>query len=201
MTERILPDAVRIRSESEWCLFLDRDGVVNTRIFDGYVRTWSEFEFVAGALQALRTLAQWAPRIVIVTNQQGIGKGLMTANDLVDIHERMRLAVSEAGGRIDAVQFCPHLGSDACDCRKPNIGMATDYLDAHPEIDSRLSAMVGDTEADIEMGTRLAIVAGGCLTVRIAADRDPRADLTFASLADFAISIEAVLNVIRVRGD
>ncbi|WP_367267558.1 hypothetical protein [Microbacterium sp.] len=75
----------------------------------GYVQTWDEFEFIPGALEALRTLATWAPRIVIVTNQQGVGKGFMSEADLGSIHDRMVKAVTSAGGRIDAVQTCPHL--------------------------------------------------------------------------------------------
>jgi D-glycero-D-manno-heptose 1,7-bisphosphate phosphatase len=184
MTDRS-PTIVRERVAKNWCLFLDRDGVINTRIIDGYVRNWAEFEFVPGVLDAIRTLARWAPHIVVVTNQQGVGKGIMSAADLSDIHDRMRRAVADAGGRIDAVQHCPHLAGDGCDCRKPKPGMAEEYLTAHPEIEPSLSIMIGDTDSDIEMGRRLAAVTGGCV--------DPRADATYPSLADFAAAIEPFL--------
>lgn len=172
-----------------WCLFLDRDGVLNTRIVGGYVRTWSTFHFESGALDALAVLAQWAPRIVVATNQQGIGKGLMSEDDLAAIHSRMREAVAAAGGRIDAVQVCPHLDGAGCTCRKPQPGMATDYLLAHPAVDGSLSMMVGDTASDVEMGRRLARETGGGASIRIGSQHDPAADLTFPSLASFARSV------------
>lgn len=184
-----LASVVRKRDRARWCLFLDRDGVINTRIVDGYVRKWVEFDFAPGALAALRTLARWAPHIVVVTNQQGIGKQLMTLADLTDVHDRMRAAVAAAGGRIDAVQLCPHLAAARCHCRKPQTGMAEDYLRAHVEIDASLSMMIGDTESDIEMGRRLALETGGCVTVRVDGTVDPDADLTYPSLAAFAAAV------------
>lgn len=185
--------AVIARANRSWCLFLDRDGVVNARIMGGYVRSWSDFEFVPGALDALRTLARWAPRIVVVTNQQGVGKGLMTENDLSHIHDRMLRAVAESGGRIDAVTSCIHLAEDRCDCRKPRTGMARAYLDVNPEIDGSLSVMVGDTDSDVEMGRRLRVVTGGCAVFRISAIDDPLADGTYLSLAAFAAAIAPLL--------
>lgn len=192
MTNGLLASSPRERTGAPWCLFLDRDGVINTRILDGYVRDWSEFAFEPGALDALVRLAAWAPRIVVVTNQQGLGKGVMTTADLNDIHDRMRAAVTAAGGRIDAVEFCPHLAADGCDCRKPRTGMATRYLAAHPELDATQSLMVGDTESDVEMGRRLAAVTGGGRTVRIAGHHDPVADATYPDLAAFAAAATEV---------
>ncbi|MGN6128665.1 MAG: D-glycero-alpha-D-manno-heptose-1,7-bisphosphate 7-phosphatase [Humibacter sp.] len=181
------PDASTV-----WCLFLDRDGVINTRMMDDYVRSWADFHFEPGALQALVSLARWAPRIVIVTNQQGVGKGLMSLAELDEIHSHMRRAIIEAGGRIDAVQFCPHLATDDCACRKPRPGMATDYLDTHPEVDGSASVLVGDTPSDIAMARRLGEITGGCVAVRIDAENDPSADATFPSLAAFAASVARV---------
>ena len=189
-----LTTMVQDRAGRSWALFLDRDGVINTRIMGGYVRAWEGFAFEPGALEALEILARWAPNIVVVTNQQGVGKRLMTESDLADIHERMRAAVAAANGRIDAVEWCPHLAGNECDCRKPKPGMATGYLATHPEVDGSLSVMVGDTESDVEMGRQLAAVTGGCITVRIGEGKDPRADLTYSSLADFAGAVRAVLS-------
>lgn len=200
MTDRSLETIVHRRADEPWSLFLDRDGVINTRIIGGYVRSWAEFEFVPSVLDALRTLARWAPHVVVVTNQQGVGKGLMTTLDLDDIHDRMRRAVADAGGRIDAVQYCTHLAGDDCDCRKPQPGMATRFLEAHPEIDPSLSLMVGDTDSDIEMGRRLALITGGCDTVRIDRRDDPLATVTYASLADFAAAIAALPGEARAKG-
>ncbi|MDQ1122976.1 D-glycero-alpha-D-manno-heptose-1,7-bisphosphate 7-phosphatase [Microbacterium trichothecenolyticum] len=185
------PAAADAHAGTNWCLFLDRDGVINTRIMGGYVRSWSEFTFVPGALDALAALATWAPRIVVVTNQQGIGKALMSLDDLVALHAQMTEAVAAAGGRIDAIEFCPHLDAAGCVCRKPRPGMATRYLDAHPEVVGAASVMVGDTDSDIEMGHRLAAITGGCHTVRIGEKVDQRADETHPDLAAFAASLEA----------
>lgn len=183
----------RTASGRIWCLFLDRDGVVNRRIMNGYVRDWGQFEFEPGALKALAALAGWAPRIVVVTNQQGVGKSLMTDADLEDIHGRMRREIEGAGGRIDDVRVCPHLASRGCDCRKPAPGMALSYLAEHPEVDGTLSIMVGDTASDIEMGRRLGAQTGGALTVRIDSIADPLADLTYPNLAAFAVAVRASL--------
>ena len=99
-------------------VFLDRDGVINRKAPEGeYVTRWSEFAFLPGALDALRALAGAPVRVVVATNQRGIARGRMTAGDLAAIHARMRGAVLEAGGRIDAIYHCPHEGG--CDCRKP----------------------------------------------------------------------------------
>lgn len=195
MTHDLLVSAVSDRAGRPWCLFLDRDGVVNTRIIDGYVRSWAEFDFVPGAINALRTLSQWAPRIAVVTNQQGVGKSLMTPADLADIHDRMCRAVANAGGRIDAVLSCPHLVSDECDCRKPHIGLAERYLDAHPELNGALSMMVGDSESDVEMGRRLAQITAGCITIRVGESDDPVADATYRSLADFAAAVRLTRSI------
>ncbi|MDR7112498.1 D-glycero-D-manno-heptose 1,7-bisphosphate phosphatase [Microbacterium trichothecenolyticum] len=189
MTHSPLATMVQACAGRSWSLFLDRDGVINTRIMGGYVRTWDEFAFEPGALEALEALARWAPNIVVATNQQGVGKALMTEDDLADIHGRMRAAVAAAGGRIDAVQWCPHLAGDECDCRKPKPGMATRYLADHPGVDGSLSVMVGDTESDMEMGRRLAAATGGCITVRIGEGQDAHADLVYPSLAAFAAAV------------
>lgn len=163
--------------------------MINERIPASYVRNWDEFRFEPGALTALRKLASWAPRIVILTNQQGIGKGLMSTANLDDIHSRMREAILTAGGRIDDIRYCPHLTGAGCDCRKPQPGMPLAYLSENPQLRADLSVMVGDSDSDIEMGDNLARMTGGCATVRIGPVSGTPASLTFPSLADFAASI------------
>jgi histidinol-phosphate phosphatase family protein len=111
--------------DSTWTLFLDRDGVINQQIPNDYVRKWDSFIFNQGALAALQRFAKVFSRIVIVTNQQGIGKGLMTIEDLQHIHERMMQEITKAGGRIDAIYAAtPLIANDVNGMRKPNIGMA-----------------------------------------------------------------------------
>ena len=90
-------------------IFLDRDGTINRKRPEGdYVKTWEEFEFLPGALAGLRGMAENGARMICVTNQRGIARGRMTEAALEEIHRRMLEAVREAGGRIDAVYYCPH---------------------------------------------------------------------------------------------
>lgn len=141
--------------DATWTLFLDRDGVINTRRPGDYVKQWAEFEFLPGAKEALALLKHRFARIVVVTNQQGIGKGLMTVQDLLGIHQQMQREIVVAGGRLDAVYFCPDLETDSSDCRKPRPGMAHRAQAQFPEIDFTKSVMVGDSESDMEFGLRL----------------------------------------------
>ena len=186
-----LADAVAAREGREWVLMLDRDGVINRRVEGDYVRSWDRFEFLPGALDGIAELSHWAPRLVIVTNQQGVGKGLIAPSALEDIHARLRAEVEAAGGRIDDVLVCPHLAGDDCPCRKPRIGLASDWLAAHPDVDAALSVMVGDSDSDMAFGRALADYTGGAFTVRIAPELDPDADHTERSLSDLAAAITA----------
>lgn len=136
-------------------LFLDRDGTLNERLPGAYVRTWEEFRFLPGVLDALRILSGHFERIVIVTNQQGIGKEVMTVEELEAVHARMLQEIAHAGGRIDGVYFCPDLATVAGNCRKPGPAMALRAKTDFPEIDFSQSVMVGDSAEDIAFGHRL----------------------------------------------
>ena len=87
-------------------LLLDRDGTINVHIIGDYVRKWSDFEFIPGALEALAKFAKHFKHIFIVTNQRGIGKGKYTEADLMDIHNKMNAEIKKAGGRIDKIYYC-----------------------------------------------------------------------------------------------
>lgn len=141
--------------DSSWTLFLDRDGVINKRIVDDYVKHYDEFEFLDGVLEALKLLNPVFDRIVVVTNQQGIGKGVMTERDLLAIHEHMLAKVFTEGGRIDAVFHCSELAENDPQCRKPNTGMAFEAIDRFPEIDFQKSLMIGDSDSDMIFGERM----------------------------------------------
>lgn len=136
-------------------LFLDRDGVINTRTPGDYVKNRAEFVFENGALEALAMLARIFPRIVVVTNQAGVGRGLMTEADLLDVHQFMLEKTAAAGGRIDRAYFCPHRSDAGCDCRKPAPGMAFQAKNDFPEIDFTKSVIVGDSASDMVFGQRL----------------------------------------------
>lgn len=168
--------------DKNWTLFLDRDGVINKRLVDDYVKSWDAFEFEAGVLDAIANFSKIFEYIFIVTNQQGIAKGLMTAQDLQNIHNQMLVAIENAGGYIDAVFYCPHWAKDHCECRKPRTGMALQAKAAFPTIDFTKSVMVGDSPSDIEMGYQL-----GMKTVFIGTEHaPPHTDWQFLSLKDFS---------------
>jgi len=138
-----------------WNLFLDRDGVINVRIPGNYVSTWDDFTFIPGALEALALLDSLMGRILVVSNQQGIGKGVMTPGAVAAIHARMIEEVQRRGGRIDAVYVSPNLEEEFSFSRKPNIGMALKARKEFPEIRFPKSLIVGDSLSDMLFGRRI----------------------------------------------
>ncbi|MBI5652617.1 MAG: D-glycero-beta-D-manno-heptose 1,7-bisphosphate 7-phosphatase [Chloroflexi bacterium] len=128
-------------------IFLDRDGVLNVNRPD-HVKAWDEFIFLPGVLTALRQIAASDFVAVVTTNQSAIARGKMSAATLRDIHARMLGEIERAGGRIDAVQFCPHLPEDDCNCRKPRPGMYQRAVEQFG-IDPTRSYVVGDALEDI----------------------------------------------------
>ena len=142
----------RGKIDKSWTLFLDRDGVINVRLIDDYVKNINEFEFLPGVLEAFKIFAEKFGRIIIVTNQQGVGKGLMTLHDVEEVHKFMMKKIEAQQGRIDKIYVCPQLKSDPDNFRKPSPKMA--YMAQHdfPEIDLDKSIMIGDSNSDIEFG-------------------------------------------------
>lgn len=144
--------------DHSWSLFLDRDGTINKRLPGTYVMDWDQFEFLEGAVDGIAELSSLFGNIVIVTNQQGIGKGLMTHERLHDIHDQMMERITYNGGRIDEIYYCPDLAADMPACRKPEPGMALQAAQDFPSIVFTKSIMVGDTESDMQFGRRLGMV-------------------------------------------
>jgi histidinol-phosphate phosphatase family protein len=136
-------------------LFLDRDGVINVRLVDQYIDSWATFQFAEGALEAIRDLSAFFDYLFIVTNQQGIGRGLMTHADLSILHEQMINEISSAGGHIDKVYYCPGTTVENPLCRKPNPGMGLEAKRDFPDVEFYNSWMVGDMPTDILFGKRL----------------------------------------------
>lgn len=135
-------------------VFLDRDGVINRNPPNmGYVRKWTEFSFIPSARRAIQKLTQSGYRIFVATNQAGIGRGLYSEEDLRDIHCRMTTEIAKAGGRIDAVYYCPHHPNAGCECRKPQPGMLNRAAEAH-NIDLSRAYFIGDAISDIQAGRR-----------------------------------------------
>lgn len=128
-------------------LFLDRDGVVNVWLPGDYVKDWSEFRFNDGFLDFIGRYSKSFKHIFIVTNQRGVGKGLMTMEQLEEIHSRMLKAINEAGGRIDRIYLCTSV-SDSDPMRKPNTGMAKQAMCDYPDVTMERSVMIGDQPSD-----------------------------------------------------
>lgn len=129
-------------------LFLDRDGVINANRPD-HVKGWDEFVFLSRALDALRKMAASDFLVIVTTNQSAIHRGLMDNETMREIHSRMTRSIERAGGRIDAIYFCPHRPEENCDCRKPKPGL---YLQAADrwDIDLARSYVVGDSLVDVQ---------------------------------------------------
>jgi histidinol-phosphate phosphatase family protein len=172
--------------DNTWTLFLDRDGVINVEKEGSYVLEYSEFIFLEGVQEALQHCAAVFGHIVIVTNQRGVGKGMMTAADLQDIHEKMTAAIVLAGGRISRIYYADSL-DDAHPLRKPQPGMAHAAQQDLPGIDLSHSVMVGNNLSDMEFGRN-----AGMYTVFLRTTNPeqtlphPAIDWAFDSLADFA---------------
>jgi len=141
--------------DNSYCLFLDRDGVINKRIVGGYITKWDDFEFLPHVKESIGILSKYFRRIIVVTNQQGIGKKLMTEAQLDVIHTNLRNEIIEADGVIDAIYYCPELKSSVPNCRKPAGFMAKRAKNDFPEIDFNKSIMIGDTDSDIMFGRML----------------------------------------------
>jgi histidinol-phosphate phosphatase family protein len=173
--------------DGTWTLFLDRDGVINRRLAGDYVKNWDQFEFLPGVPDAMKVFAGMFGKIIVVTNQQGIGKNLMTEEGLQEIHRRMVKEVEDAGGRIDRVYFSPHLEKEGSFLRKPEIGMALKAKRDFPVIRMKRSVMAGDSVSDMLFGHRCRMK-----TVFIGEDRTLLSqhhriiDFSYADLLTFA---------------
>ena len=139
-------------------LFLDRDGVINQKI-DGYVQNFDEFNFIDGVLVSIKKLSDYFERIIIVTNQQGIGKGIMTEDELHILHQKMLQEIVSSGGKIDKIYHCPHLASLKCNCRKPESGMLLKSKSDFPEIYFKNSILIGDSDTDIMAAENVGVKA------------------------------------------
>ncbi|MBO4267761.1 MAG: HAD-IIIA family hydrolase [Bacteroidaceae bacterium] len=128
-------------------LFLDRDGVVNVWLPGDYVKSWEEFRFNEGFPDFICRYSDSFRHIIIVTNQRGVGKGLMTLEQLEEIHSRMLESVAGLGGRIDRIYFCTST-DDSDPMRKPNPGMALQAMRDYPDIRKERSLMIGDQPSD-----------------------------------------------------
>lgn len=147
--------------QSQRAVLLDRDGVINRRIVNGYVTQWKDFTFLPGVLGALRLLRENGYKVLVVSNQSCVGRGLLTWGELQAITRRMLLEVALAGGAIERVYYCPHAPGDGCSCRKPQPGLLVKAMEDHRVLPSQIY-MVSDAESDMEAAAR-----AGCQSLRV----------------------------------
>ena len=179
--------------DSSWTLFLDRDGVINHEKHLDYIHTWDEFHFYEGAVEAIGIFAKLFKYIIVVTNQKGIGKGVTKLADLQLIHTNMQKAIEAAGGKIDAIYFCPDLDESSPN-RKPNPGMGLQAVKDLPGIDLTKAIMIGNTLSDMAFGRNLGIQTIFLPTTRPeVALNDIRIDAVYPSLLSFARALEKII--------
>jgi histidinol-phosphate phosphatase family protein len=141
-------------------VFLDRDGVINADRPD-YVKDWSEFRFLKGVLQTLRELTRAGIRVIVISNQSVVGRGLISREKLEALHARMVRAIQRKGGAVTAIYYCPHHPNDRCACRKPRIGLLK-RADRELNLDLKKGVFVGDSLRDIQAGRK-----AGCRTILV----------------------------------
>jgi D-glycero-D-manno-heptose 1,7-bisphosphate phosphatase len=175
-------------------VFLDRDGVINQKPPEGdYIIAWEDFHILPGVAEAIILLNQAGFRVIVVTNQRCIAKGLITAAGVEAIHKRMTDSLSCAGATIEATYYCPHEEMPACRCRKPAPGMLLEAANSRG-IELGTSWMIGDSGVDMEAGKKV-----GCMTAFIAPDHAPegQASLDRSTLASADISAASLLDAVH----
>jgi D-glycero-D-manno-heptose 1,7-bisphosphate phosphatase len=145
---------VKPEIDKSWTLFLDRDGVINIESVGSYITSWDEFKFHDGVLDALQTFSKVFGNIIVVSNQRGVGRGIMTMDALKEINTRMRASVAAHGGKIDKIYASTAVTDDDHN-RKPNTGMGLQAQEDFPAIDFKRSIMIGNSISDMEFGKRL----------------------------------------------
>lgn len=141
-----------MKEERKDTLFLDRDGVINVQLIGDYVKDVAELKLRTDFVDAIPVLAHTFQRVIIVTNQQGIAKGICTMEQVNTVHQHLVSMLEEKGLHIDGIYVCPHLAHSGCGCRKPQTGMMDQALRDFPTIDIRHSVMIGDKLTDVQFG-------------------------------------------------
>lgn len=164
--QHIMTQIIRrlLKGQTHRVIFLDRDGVINRKAPERqYVTSWKEFDFLPGVMNTLRYFNEMGFKLVVLTNQQGVGKGIMSESALDEIHANMLQVLNNNGITIEKVLYCPHLAEAHCFCRKPEPGL---FYRAQNELNFNIhleeSFFIGDSETDIEAGNR-----AGCKTIYV----------------------------------
>lgn len=172
---------------TDWTLFLDRDGVINHEDHRTYINFWEDFKFYEGVKEAFEIFSRKFKRIIIVTNQRGVGKGITNEKELHRIHENMQREIIKYNGRVDAVYYCSDIEDNGLR-RKPNPGMGFEALKNFPDIDIAKAIMVGNTLSDMHFGRNLGTHTVFLPTTRLEETdlNDPAIDAVYPSLIAFA---------------
>jgi D-glycero-D-manno-heptose 1,7-bisphosphate phosphatase len=172
-------------------VILDRDGVIN-HDSDQFIKSPDEWIPIAGSLEAIARLNQWDYRVVVATNQSGVGRGLYSMDTLNAIHDKMHRAVVQVGGRIDAVFFCPHTNEDKCKCRKPKTGMLDDIATRF-RYDLAGVPVIGDSLRDLQSAVAVAADPLLVLTGKgIKTQFDPKLPADTLIFADLAAAVASL---------
>ncbi|MFC1511179.1 D-glycero-alpha-D-manno-heptose-1,7-bisphosphate 7-phosphatase [Candidatus Margulisiibacteriota bacterium] len=145
-------------------VFLDRDGVINKKIENGYVLKWAEFEFLPNIGEAIKLLNNRGIPVYLISNQSAVNRGCMSPDDLAAINQHMLRELAEKGAWIDDLFICPHRPDEHCDCRKPGTGLFEQAAAKH-EIDFAGSWFIGDSPSDMAAGQK-----AGCQTYQLKKD-------------------------------
>lgn len=178
--------------DPSWTLFLDRDGVINYEKKMDYIYHYKEFVFHDRVKEALKIFPKYFGKTIIVTNQRGIGRGLMSEEDLLQIHMQMLEDIRNSGGRIDDIFYCTSIDNEHPD-RKPNPGMAYLAQKKFPPIDLKKSIMVGNTLSDMQFGRN-----AGMFTIHVRTTHPDielpheLIDLSFVDLFEFATVLQSI---------
>ncbi|ATE58668.1 D-glycero-beta-D-manno-heptose 1,7-bisphosphate 7-phosphatase [Thauera sinica] len=174
-------------------IILDRDGVINVDS-EQFIKSPDEWKPIPGSLEAIARLNQWGWRVVVASNQSGVGRGLFGMDMLNAINEKMVKSLAQVGGRLDAIFFCPHAADSTCDCRKPKPGLMRQIAERF-NVDLAGVPCVGDSLRDLQAG-----MATGCtpylvLTGKGAKTRDdpelPEGTLVYDDLAAVVADLTA----------
>lgn len=142
----------------DWTLFLDRDGVINVKR-PGYISAKEDFHFTEDAVDSIVAMNEFFFRTFVVTNQQGISKGILTHEELGRVHDHMLEAIDSKGGFVDKIYYCGDLSGTGSVNRKPATGMGLQAKADFPDIDFNKSIMLGDSHTDMQFARNLGMIA------------------------------------------
>ena len=175
--------------DKTWTIFLDRDGVINEPPKNYYVHNWAEFTFAEGAIKALKNLRSKVGRLIIITNQQGVGKRQMSHQALAEIHKKLSDALLDHDIIIDKIYACTDLRSKVNNARKPSPRMGYRAANEFDDIHFNKAVMVGDQKTDIQFGRNLGVKT---VLIRNTSSDEPldcHPDEMYSSLLEFSETI------------